>query len=184
MDGPYYVDSRAPFISADAAARTIIATNVALLPVANLPVLGSNYFGWIGKAVRIRIFGRMSSVATPGTITLSYLWGNGTDANGTSIGTTGAFAPTASQTNLSWEAIAVIRCRATGATGSLLCTGYFEANPAIVASTLQPILIPASAPAAVTVDLTAANVISPQMLAVTATTNTVQVHDFLFEALN
>jgi hypothetical protein len=102
MDGPFYVDSRAPHMSADAAAVTIIATNKALVPIANLPVLGSNYFGWIGKAVRMRMFGRMTSVATPGTIALSLLWGNGTDANGTVIGTTAAVAPTASQTNLTW----------------------------------------------------------------------------------
>jgi len=181
MDGPYYVDTRTPHMSADAAAITIIATNVALVPLANLPILGSNYFSYIGKAVRIRMFGRITTVATPGTITMNFLWGSGANANGTNIGASAAFTPVASQTNLSWWAEIVVRCRALGASGSLLTTGILKFNESVVVTTQ---LIPASAPAPVTVDLTAANVISPQVLATTAVTNTMQVHDFNFESLN
>src|SRR5258708_40114509 len=93
-DGLFYVDTRTPHISADVAAITVIATNVALVPVANLPVLGSNYFSFVGKAVRIRMFGRMTTAAAAGTMTVSLLWGNGTNANGTSIGATAAMTPT------------------------------------------------------------------------------------------
>jgi hypothetical protein len=45
-------------------------------------------------------------------------------------------------------------------------------------------LIPASVPAAVTVDLTANNVISPQFLRSGSTAETLQVHDVSYEALN
>ena len=182
-DGPFYVDSRTPFISGDAAAVTIGATNKAIVPVANLPILGANYFSWVGKAVRIRMFGRHSTAASAGTETFTFLWGTGADANGTAIVSTPAMTMANSQTNLSWMIEVVIRCRSLGATGTLFGTGTFECNGSLVTVNTQ--FFPASAPAAsASLDLTAANVISPQVLATTSTTNTIQVHDYLFEALN
>jgi hypothetical protein len=184
-DGPYFVDSRAPFISADAAAVTIIATNKALVPVANLPVLGSNYFGFVGKAVRIRMFGRWSTAATPGTQTITWLWGTGADNIGTAVATSQVITPIASLVNTSWKMEMVFRCRAMGATGSLIGNGAFHfLNSLTLTTPISDFLIPATANAAATVDLTAANVLSPQSLATTSTTNTMQVHDYLFEALN
>ena len=53
-DGLYYVDSRQPFLSANVPQVTLGTTDKALIPVANMPVLGSNYFSMVGKAVRIR----------------------------------------------------------------------------------------------------------------------------------
>jgi hypothetical protein len=184
MDGAFYIDSRAPHASADAPQVTLIATNVALVPIANLPILGSNYFNYVGKACRLTMLGRFSSVATPGTVTFSLLWGSGASNVGTVLASTAALTLVASQTNITWQAQFWVRCRALGATGSLIVTGTMNINPVLVASTAQPIMIPASAPAPVTVDLTAANVLSPQALCTTATTNTVTVHEFLFESLN
>jgi len=184
MDGPWYVDTRAPHISADVAAVTLSTTDLALVPVANLPVLGSNYFSYVGKACRITMFGRITTGTTPGNGTFDIYWGTGAAANGSIIGSSAAFALTASQTNLSWMLSLIIRCRALGATGSLLVTGDAQFNNAVVAASLQPLLVPASAPAAVTVDLTAANVISPQFKRSGSTAETMQVHDFLFESLN
>jgi hypothetical protein len=184
MDGPFYVDSRAPHINADVAAVTLATTYKAMVPVANLPVLGSNYFGFIGKAVRIRMYGRITTAATPGNMQVGLLWGNGTDANGTTIMQSGTVALTASQTNLTWELDMLVRCRALGASGALIGHGMFNANVGVLASTLQPVMIPASAPAQTTVDLTANNVLSPQFLRSGSTAETLQVHEFLFEALN
>jgi hypothetical protein len=184
MDGNFYVDSRGPFISADVAAVTLATTDKALVPIGNLPVLGSNYFGFIGKAVRIKIFGRITTAATPGNGTFDLYWGTGADANGTILASSATVALTASQTNLSWEAELIVRCRAEGASGSLLVTGHILFNNAVVANTLQPMLIPASAAAAVSVDLTAANVISPQFKRSGSTAETMQVHEINFEALN
>src|SRR6516225_6538990 len=82
MDGPFYVDTRAPHINADIAAVTLAATAKALVPVANLPVLGSNYFGWVGKAIRMRLWGRITTGATPGNMTAQIMWGNGAGADG------------------------------------------------------------------------------------------------------
>jgi hypothetical protein len=184
-DGLFYVDSRAPFISADAAAVTLASTAKALIPVANIPVLGSNYFSFIGKAVRIRLFGRMTTAATPGNGQFSLYYGTGADANGVVVAQSAAFALTASQSNMSWEAELIVRCRSMGAAGTLFGTGTFNANVAVVASTLQPVMIPASAPAASgAVDLTAALVLSPQFSRSGSTAETMQVHDVSYEALN
>jgi hypothetical protein len=184
MDGPFYVDTRSPHIGADAAAVTLSTTNLALLPIANLPILGSNYFGYVGKAVRITMFGRITTGATPGNGQFNLYWGSGASATGTIIGSSGTFALTASQTNLTWVCQFWVRARALGATGSLMVLGEAGFNPGVVVSTAQPIMIPASAPAPVTVDLTAANVLSPQFLRSGSTAETMQVHDYLQEALN
>ena len=184
-DGLFYVDSRSPHISADAGPVTIAAANKALLPVGNLPILGANYFSYIGKAVRIRMFGRWSTASTPGTQTFTFLWGTGADANGTALLTSQVVTPIASLVNTSWGMEAVFRCRAMGASGSLIGNGSFKfLNSLTLTTAMVEFLMPATANAAVTVDLTAANVISPQALATTSTTNTMTVHDYLFEALN
>ena len=184
MDGPFYVDTRAPHINADIAAVTLAATAKALVPVANLPVLGSNYFGYVGKACRMRLWGRMTTGATPGNMTAQIMWGNGADANGTIIAATAATALTASQTNLTWEWDIFVRCRALGISGALISHGMFNANVGLVASTLQPVLMPASAPAQVTVVLSLAFVFSPLFIRSGSSAETMQVHEATFEALN
>lgn len=184
MDGPFYVDTRTPFISADASAVTLSTTAKAVIPLANIPVLGANYFSYVGKALRITLFGRMTTAATPGNGSWDIYWGTGADANGTVIGSSAAVALTASQTNMSWRMECIVRCRSLGATGSLLVTGEWRANVAVLATSLQPALIPATAAAATTVDLTAANVISPQFKRSGSTAETIQVHDVIYESLN
>ncbi len=186
MDGNFYVDSRLPFISGDVGTVTVGAANKALVPVANLPVLGSNYFSYVGKAVRIRMFGRWSTAATPGTQTFTWLWGTGADNNGTAIFSSAVITPIASLVNTSWMMEAIIRCRTMGATGTLFGTGTFRfLNSLTTTTALTEFLMPVTAPAASgSLDLTAASFISPQTLATTSTTNTHVVHDFLFEALN
>jgi len=186
MDGAFYRDLREPFIGSDATAVTLAATYKALLPAGALPPLGSHYFGRIGKKVRLRLFGRMTTALTPGNIQLAIFYGTGADANGVNLAASAAVALSASQTNLSWEAEFTVHCRSIGATGTLFATGKFLCNNALVASTLLPIMIPASAPAVSgSCDLTSASLIlSPQMLRSGSTAETAQVHDFEFEALN
>lgn len=184
-DGLFYVDSRSPFISGDVSAVTLSTTDKALIPVANIPTIGANYFSFIGKAMRIRLFGRMTTGTTPGNGTFSLYYGTGADANGVVLAASATVALTASQTNLSWMAELYVRCRTMGATGTLFATGKFEANNAVLAASLQPLLIPASAPAASgSVDLTAALLLSPQFKRSGSTAETMQVHDVSYEALN
>jgi hypothetical protein len=183
-DGLFYVDSRMPYIVSDPASVTLAATDSALIPVGSLPVLGSNYFGFVGKAVRCTMYGRITTAVTPGNGTFDIYWGNGTSANGTIILSSAAFALTASQTNITWELQFIVRCRAIGTAGTVMSVGMANFNPAVVASTLQTIMLPATAPAAVTIDTTLANFISPQFKRSGSTAETMQVHEFLFEALN
>lgn len=186
MDGAFYRDLREPFIGADVAAVTLAATYKALVPVSNLPPLGSHYFGRIGKKARLRAFGRMTTGATPGNIQVGLFYGTGADANGVNIAASAAVALVANATNLSWELEMTVHCRSLGSAGTLFATGKFLCNVGLVLSTAAPILIPASAPAVSgACDLTSASlVLSPQMLRSGSTAEAVTVHDFEFEALN
>jgi len=186
-DGLFYVDHRAPFISADIGSVTIGAAYKALIPVAALPVLGANYFSFIGKAVRLRMFGRWTTAAAAGTQTMSLLWGTGADNSGNAspLLSTPVITPINSLVNTSWLWEAIVRCRVMGTSGSLMSTGTFKyLNSLTLTTAAVEYMLPVTAPAAVTADLSASNVISPQALATTSTTNTMQVHDFTFESLN
>jgi hypothetical protein len=183
-DGLFYNDNRTPHIQADIAAVTLSTTDLPLYPVGNFPILGANYFGYSGKKLKIRLFGRITTGATPGNGTFDIYWGNGTAANGTIIASSATVALTASQTNLSWFLECETHARAQGSSGSLFLTGWCAFNNAVIANTLQPLLIPASAPAAVTVDLTQANIISVQFKRSGSTAETMQVHDMDVIAMN
>jgi hypothetical protein len=185
-DGPYYVDSKGPWLVVSPTAVTLATTDKAIVPSSQLPLLGSNYW-YVGKTVRLRAFGHLTTGTTPGNGTWDIYWGSGADATGTIIASSAAFALTASQTTLTFELEAFITCRAVGSgtNGSLLTCGVFSANVAVVASTLQPVMIPASAPGtAVGIDTTAANFISPQFKRSGSTAEAVQVHSYMFESLN
>jgi hypothetical protein len=181
MDGAFYQDTRSPFTAADIASVTLASTNKALYPVANFPVLGSNYFSFVGKKLVIELFGRITTAATPGNGAFAFFWGSGADANGTSIQTSTAVALTANQTNLSWYAKLLVTCRAFGSAGALLVTGFAFFNEAVLAAKQ---MIPASAAAQTTVDLTAANIVSVQYNRSGSTAETMQVHDGVITALN
>jgi hypothetical protein len=185
MFGPFYLDLATPFNAADIAAVTLSTTNKALYTPSNFPVLGGQFFGVIGRKIHIRLFGRMTTGATPGNLTLGIYYGDGTDANGVLLASSAAVALTASQTNLSWEADFEVHCRSLGSTGTLFATGMFNANVGVLASTLQPVLIPASAAAvSAACDLTAAKILSVQALRSGSTAETMQVHDMSVVVMN
>jgi hypothetical protein len=184
-DGLFYNDLREPFIGADITGVTLAATAKAIYPASNFPVLGGQYFSRIGKKMRIRLFGRMTTVLTPGNGSWDIYYGTGADANGVILASSAALALTASQTNLSWWLEVFVHCRSIGSVGTLFCTGRWGANVAVLANTLQPALIPASAPAVSgSCDLTAANIISCQFKRSGSTVETMQVHDMEVIALN
>ena len=184
-DGLFYNDLREPFMTADVAAVTLASTNKALYPASNFPVLGGQYWARIGKAVRVRVFGRITTAATPGNGQFALYYGSGADATGTILASSAAVALTASQTNLSWMAEFDVHCRSLGSAGTLFATGFAMFNNAVIANTLQPLLIPASAPAASSsVDLTAANILSVQFKRSGSTAETMQVHNVQVLALN
>src|SRR5882762_10086537 len=66
MDGPFYLDQRTPFITVDVPSVTLATTAKALYTTDYFPILGGNYFNFVGKAILIRMFGRITTVLTPG----------------------------------------------------------------------------------------------------------------------
>ena len=72
-DGLFYNDMREPFIAADLTAISPLATNVALYTPSAFPVLGGQYFSRPGKAMRIDLFGRMTTALTPGNLTFAVM---------------------------------------------------------------------------------------------------------------
>lgn len=184
-DGLFYNDLREPFVTVAPGAVTLTSTAKALYTASQFPVLGGQYFSRVGKKLKIRLFGRMTTAVTPGNGSFNVYYGSGADANGVLLMTGSPVALSASQTNLSWTAEIVVTCITTGSAGTLFCTGCAHFNVGLIASTLQPILLPASAPAVSgACDLTAANIISVQYLRSGSTVETMQVHEMEVTALN
>jgi hypothetical protein len=179
----FFHDTREPFHSVNPAAVTLAATNKALVPASNLPVLGSQYFARPGKKIHIRMFGQITTAVTPGNLTLGVYYGTGADANGVLLASSAAQTLIASQTNISWTLDLWIRCQTIGSTGTLWATGRAQFGTAVIAA--GTFLIPASAPAvSAACDLTAALLISPQALRSGSTAETMQVMDMEFDAYN
>jgi hypothetical protein len=184
-DGLFYNDLREPFMAADQGAVTLSTTNKALYTPSAFPVLGGQYFVRIGKKIRIRLFGKITTGATPGNLTLGAYYGSGADATGILLVSSAAIALIASQTNISFMIELFAHARSLGSAGTLFVTGKAHFNPAVIASTSQPILIPASA-AVVSgaCDLTAANILSIQALRSGSTAETMTVQDMEVVAMN
>ena len=183
MDGPFYLDTRAPFQTADIAAVTLAATDKALYTTANFPVLGTNYFGFGGKKLRIRCAGRMTTVATPGNGTFDIYWNNGGDAAlGTIIASSEAFTLIANQTNAPWNMDITVMARTLGTTGVMYAWG--TCNFAVGTVAARGGIIPAVTPAGVTVDTTLNNIVSVQFKRSGSTAETMQVQDMDVVAYN
>ena len=184
-DGLFYNDTRSPHLWADLASVTLTTTAKALYTPSAFPVLGGQYFSWVGKKLRIRLWGKITTAATPGNGSFDIYYGTGADANGVLLASSAALALTASQTNLSWQCDVNVSCRSTGSAGTLFCDGIAHMNEAVLASTLQPVMIPASA-AVVSgaCDLTAALIISVQYKRSGSTAETMTVQDIDVVGMN
>ena len=180
MDGQFYVDTRQPHMAANWPSVTLAATDKALVPVAGLPPMGTNYWSYIGKALRITMFGAYTSGTTPGNGTFDIYWGPGSDAIGDLVGVSSTFAIPVSQVSQVWFLQLLLRCRNLGSSGQLLVTGWGWIGPSFLLFS-----VPSSAPVAVTANLTTAgNSISPQFKRSGSTAETMQVVECLYESLN
>ncbi len=184
-DGIYYNDYRLPHMDSDQSPVTLAATAKALYTASAFPVLGGQYWAFVGKKMRIRAFGKITTAVTPGNGSFDIYYGSGADATGTVIVSSAALALTASQTDLSWELDIYIRCALKGSAGKLRGNGKSLFNNAVLANTLQPVMIPASANAdSAALDLTAANIISVQYKRSGSTVETMTVQDLEVTVLN
>lgn len=180
-----YHETIDPAVMADETAVTLATTYKALIPAVRYNQLGTQFFNKIGRKLRIRAFGKITTAATPGNGQVGILFGTGADNNGVNVAQSAAFALIAAQTNLSWNAEIYISCRSLGATGTLFGTGWIEFNPAVVASTAQPLMIPASAAVvSAAVDLTSTLIPSLQFLRSGSTAETMTVQDYDISPLN
>jgi hypothetical protein len=184
-DGLFYEDLREPHMVLDIPAVTMAATAKAVYPAAAFPVLGGQYFNRPGKAIKISLWLKLVLAGTPGNFSFVCYWGTGADANGTVIHVTGT--PVALQASVTKCIYAefTIRCLTTGTAGTLQGTGWAIADGLLItAGTLNPILIPtAGAAASASLDLTASNIVSVQVLQ-SGTAGTIQCQSLLVEALN
>jgi hypothetical protein len=183
----FYQDSRPPFATAIYPAVTL-ATTSKMLVRANPDTMVQPTEWWAGKKIFMFLFGQMTTAATPGNITVELRLGEA-DAGGTILATTTAVALGANKTNISWFMEFRVKCLSTGNGGvsaSLIGYGSFQPNAlsALIPAANNPMLVPETAPAAVTVDLTAGHGISVQVKRSGSTAETMQVIDQDFVHLN
>lgn len=185
-DGIYYVDTRAPHVMADFGQITLSTTSLMLWPGSwagsNTP---AGYWD-VGKKWHIVVFGKFTTGITPGNLTAEIRFGT-TDNAGTILATSAATALAASKTNVPWIMKVFVHARSTpSATSGLFAWGWIQTDQAggLLTSALQPLFIPASAPAAVNVDTTAASGINIQFKRSGSTGETVTVQDLTIQAVN
>lgn len=185
----WYRDLKAPFGADDFPTITLSTTSLMLLPGGTFSkTVPEDWF--TGKRMSLEFWGRITTAATPGNLTIEVRYGT-TDNAGTILATSAATALAATKANISWYLQVIVRCRdtnvVTGANGSLFAMGRFmyDGAAALFTTTAQnPLFIPATAPAATAVDLSAASGLNVQMKRSGSTVETVAVHDFAFEHLN
>lgn len=182
-DGLFYLDTREPHLVSNLAPITMTTTAKAMYAAANFPVLGGGYFSRPGKAIKIEVYFLLTLPATPGNFSFNVHWGTGADANGTLIcvATTPVACLNATKRG---KVELIVRCLTTGTAGTLEATGHAIFDPLVIASTLQPMMIPTGGAAASgALDLTAANIVSIQPLQ-SGTAGTITVEELKVTALN
>jgi hypothetical protein len=162
-------------------------TETIMVPDFTLP---ANYL-YPGRVLRYTILGDVSTViTTPGTINFALRYGG---VAGTVLANSGAFAPdpTAASTNQTCMVEFWTVCRATGAAAASYTIGraiwgdYDDASATTIVGNLNMTMIPATAPAAVNINTTTANALSPTVkFSVATATTQFTAHIATLEALS
>lgn len=185
-DGIFYRDAKAPFNIADFGAITLSTTSLMLWPSGGSPSATPAGYWTPGKTMKITIQGKITTAATPGNITIEIRYGTADNA-GTILATSAAVALGATKTNISFKLEVYVRARASiSSAAGLYAWGIFQPDnvAVVIPAANNPMLIPASANAAVNVDTTAASAINIQIKRSGSTAETVTVQDLLVEAVN
>ncbi len=172
----------------DGTALTASTTPTSIIPPAARFTLPSNFFA-IGKKLRVKASGRITTVTTPGNLTLDVRLGASTVIfNG------GATALNATvQTNQTWELEVDLTCRSIGNStlATILGTGKWTSRaslngPAVGTTTgVGVVLLPDTAPVVGTgFDSTVTNVVDLFATFGTNNANSIQVHQYSLESLN
>ena len=167
----------------DGTALASSTTPTSILPGAAKFTLPANYFS-IGKVLRVTAQGRVSTTTGPPTLTLDVRFGSVIVFNG------GAMTTVASVTNKSWELMALLTCRAIGASTSanMLGIGKWTSSAAVgsTGGNANTCVLPDSAPAVGTgFDSTISSVVDLfATWSASSASNSVQLHSFILESLN
>lgn len=165
-----------------------------IIPAAARYTLPANYFDYVGKAVRIKAMGRISTVTTtPGTLTFT-VW------LGTTASPIAAFASQAltlnivAQTNAFWDLEILLTCRAIGnsTNANLMGIGRWISRATLGSAAVGTtegvgvIGLPDTAPAVGTgFDSTVTNVLDlAATWSASSSSNSIQVHQYTVESLN
>jgi len=164
------------------AVTTISATTTETIMVPDFQ-LAANYLV-AGRCLRYTLIGDMSSaITTPGTWTQRLRYGG---VGGTIVGVGNAYTPdtTAAATTVPFIVEWWLIVRSDGASGSVWCQGrQMTGDQAATTTALDTMLMPGSAPAAVTINTTTANALSPTSAA-SLTTGSLRTNMAFLEALN
>lgn len=192
-EGPYYHETRLPLRQTTNYTQiTLAATSKSILGI-TADLAGSAFatpagYWDLGKKWHVRMFGKATTAATPGNLTIEIRFQTGTvtDAGGTILATSAATALGANKTDASWAMDFTIEARAqVGTAQAMLAKGWFSTDPTfgLVASTALPIFIPASVPATTNMDTTVAQTINVQWKRSGSTAETVTVMDFQINSI-
>lgn len=156
------------------AAGTALANSTTLTDISVAPqfTLPANFLQ-AGSSMCFSAFGVLSTTATP-TILLGFYYGG---VAGTALATTGAVTTGSGVTNVPWRIELETAIRTVGSSGTAMSQGKFWLGTSVSAVTSLP--MPNTALATVTVDTTAAKVLSvgAQWSAASAS-NTITLHGF------
>lgn len=175
---------------ADGTAVANSTTPASLLPAAAKFVLPSNFFANLGKKLRLKASGRISTLtAAPGNLTLDLRFGSTVVWNG------GASALNlTAQTNATWDFEAELTCRAIGQSttavligvGRLITRASLGAPAVATATGVGAVLLPDTAPAVGTgFDSTASQAVDFfATFSVANAANSILLHQYSLESLN
>ncbi len=173
----------------DGTALTGSTSATSILPGAAKLTLPPNFFDVIGKKIRVKASGRITTVVTtPGTLTLDVRFG------AVIVATSQAFAlNVTAQTNATWELEWDLTCRAIGSstTANMMHTGKWISRaslnaPAVGTTTgVGAVLIPDTAPAVGTgFDSTTSQVVDLFATWSISNADSIQVHQYELISLN
>lgn len=172
-------------ITADGTQISNTTTETIACPDFNFPA----YYMQPGRTLRVTASGLVSNVVTtPGTLTMRLRWGG---VAGVVLAASGAIAlDTTAHTSYMWFLSLIVVCRTAGSSGTFLTAGQLWTNDVASATAANLLANPmgsagASANAAVTVDTTAAKLLSltAQFSVATSPTN-LTCQQRLLEILN
>jgi len=192
----YHETSDPYFQSADFGSTSPLTTSISMVPILRVPATNlmfpAGYWLKPGRRWHIVMMLKCTTVATPGnfTIEIRHQTGTPTDAGGTILATSAATAWTLNKTNLTSVFHAYIESRGDATTfvptaTPLFAYGVFHADGtgALITSPGNPMMLPASAAAAVNVDATLAGSIHIDAKRSGSTAETIVVQDMAVNAM-